>query len=757
VPSPTRLTRLLAIAVAVAFAAFVAAKGIPTLRHDWNWPIDRLAEPSFLSDSIEGWLSTGFGTPNAHPTTYLIALPLGLTMWLFGPLAALVVLAAAIGFLCMRSAAAATSHWGSAAPAAAGIGLFALFNPWVYNEVVAGHLVMVLAYGGLIGMSAEMLCGRRASSVRLALWVALIAAQLQFFIIAMIALTAFAIGTRKWLPVAAGVLVALPSIVGLIAEGATLEHIPYGMEWQTNQSVAPFALLGLGGYFPGYADRLGIVASVATWIMLALALGGAVVMRRSRAMIWMLAVAVFVYVVALGVHGPFAAAYAWTVRNVPESGVFRELYDLGGIFAVLVALLASAAAARLRIVGYVALAAGIALPLTWLVHPPSDLWIGSTSYPHPAVPAPPFTRIALLPAFQPLGLISGGGDGADPDAHAYPDRVSTLNEYLPTYPVDMALARYEQSGDVGALRGLGVVDVVNRPWMVSRTRGGVGLAASSLAPKPPRFVPPPVLSISDAVPLISECDGSQTVAFSEKVGPCDIFFGDTEGYAPVRTIVAPTDSIHPRTAWIDARLAFAEMPALAQGLGGALTQSNIPFGVESGWLLAYVRGELDANGHRTLMRSNGAFRWLPIPNTITSVQCVGLCELVAQTSNVPWLTYRMYSKLPFSERTRALEFRELRPWFYIVRRETESAALLNRVLRLNERYDPGWIAIEAGRILPHVRVDLAVNGWLLGDATENVILVQAVALLQLIAEVIGILCVIYLLKALARAPTKRAR
>lgn len=751
------MTRSLAIAAAIVFAAFVAAKGIPTLRHDWNWPIDRAAVPSFVSESIEGWVSTGFGTSNPHPTTYLIALPLGLAMWLFGPLVALVLLAAAIGFLCMRSAAAASSHWGNAAPGAAGIGLFALFNPWVYNEVVAGHLVMVLAYAGLIGLFAEMLRGRRASPVRLALWIVLIAAQLQFFIIAMLAVTAFAFGTKKWLPVVAGALVALPSIVGVIAERATLERIPYGLEWQTNQSVAPLALLGLGGYFPGYADRLGIVASIAVWIVLALALCGTIVARRSRAALWTIAAAIFVYVVVLGVHGPIAAAYAWLVRNVPESGVFRELYDLAGILAVLVALLASAAAVRLRVLGYVALAAGIALPLAWLVHPPSELWIGSTSYPHPTVEAPPFTRIALLPAFQPLGLVSGGGDGADPNAYVYPGPVATLNEYFPTYPVDTALARYEQSGDVDALRALGVVKIVNRPWMISRTRGSIGLAASSLAPEPPRFVPPGVRYIGDAVPLISECEGSQIVAFSERAGACDVFFGDAQGYAPVGSIVPPADSIDPRTAWIDARLAFAEVPALAQGLGGALTQSNLSFAVEPGsWLLAYVRGELNADG-RTLLRSRGAFGWLRVPESITSVRCAGLCELVAQTPNVPILTLQTFTNQPFPVRTHPLEFHGLRPWLYVVQSKTESASVINRVLRLNERYDPAWIAIEGGRMLPHVRVDLAVNGWFLGDATGRVILVQVTAVLQLIGEVIGILCVIWLLKALVRAPTKRAR
>ncbi|HMF28279.1 MAG TPA: hypothetical protein VKE42_05870, partial [Candidatus Cybelea sp.] len=228
--SRSLLIRSLALAAALLFAAFVAAKGVPTLRHDWTWPIDGRAISSFASASFNGWLSDSLGIANPHPTTYLIAIPIVAIMWIAGPLAALALFAAVTGYACMRAAAAAASQWGAAWPAAVGIGCFALFNPWVYNQVVAGHLVMVLAYGGLLGLFAEMLRGRAASPVRLALWLVLVAAQLQFFILAMLALVAFACATRKWLPPLAGILVALPSIVGLIAERATLLNIPYEVE-----------------------------------------------------------------------------------------------------------------------------------------------------------------------------------------------------------------------------------------------------------------------------------------------------------------------------------------------------------------------------------------------------------------------------------------------------------------------------------------------------------------------------------------------
>ena len=465
------------IAAALAFAAFVVAKGTPTLRHDWNWPIDRLAIPSFFNESIGGWLPVGFGVANTHPTTYLIALPLTAAMWVVGPLIALALFAFATGYCTTRAAANVAARLGSAAPAAIGAGMLALFNPWVYNEVVAGHLVMVLAYGGLIGLLAEMLRGREASPVRLALWLVLIEAQLQFFIVAMAASFAFALATKKWLPIAAAAIAALPTAVGLVADRGALLQTPYSVQWQANQSLSPVALLSLGGYFPGYADRLGLAAQVAIWTLCALALAGMLAGRRRRAVRWAAAAAGLVYLCALGVHGPLDVAYEWTVRSVPESGVFRELYDFGGVFAALLIALAAAATGRMKALGYLALLAGAALPITWLIHPPSDLWVGAQTYPHPIVAAQPFSRVALLPGFQPLQLRTGGGDGADPDAIAYPGHVAALNEYLPAYPVDMALAQYEQNGDPTALRALGVSLIVARPWLVSRSNGEIGLAA----------------------------------------------------------------------------------------------------------------------------------------------------------------------------------------------------------------------------------------------------------------------------------------
>ncbi|MGC1382108.1 MAG: hypothetical protein WA814_13925 [Candidatus Baltobacteraceae bacterium] len=740
----------LAVAGAAAFAAFVAANGVPTLRHDWSWPIGRDAIASFVNESLGGWVSVGFGVPNPHPTTYLIALPIASLMWLFGPYLALVLTAFAIGYLCMRAAALLSSAWGYDAVAAFGIGLFALFNPWVYNEVVAGHLVMVLAFGGSIGLLAEMMRGANASPVRLALWLALVASQLQFFILAMLALAVFAAFTKRWLPVVAGLCFALPTAIGLVAERSTLLATPYNVTWQANQSVAPLPLLALGGYFPGYADRLGVAAQLAVWAMLGLAALGALVAVRRRRAVWAIVALVALYVAVLGTNGPFAAQYEWVVRHVPESGVFRELYDIAGLLAALIVLLAFAATSAVRPLAYAGLCAGAVLLVTWIARPPSDLWIAAGSYPRPAVSAPAFARVALLPAFQPLGLRVGGGDGADPDVYVYPAHVAALNAYLPTYPVDVALARFERTGDEETLRALGVVQIVSRPWLMSRSNGRIGLAARSLAAAPARAgAVPQTSSLGGATPLVSACETPRIVALALRLGACNLFFGDVPGYEPVRAELAQSDSIDPQTAWIDARLAFAAVPALAQGIGGTLTQSRVPYRVEPGSaLLAYVRGRLNAADGRRLAGGGGGFTWFQIPPDVSSVVCDGLCELVAQTRTSP----RLPPDLP-PARSWALRFRRPAPWLYVVDPGPRPAPLL----RLNERYDPGWAAISGWRVLPHLRIDVSTNGWAMPAAsTGEVILVQVTALLQLIAQLFGFLALLWLLKALVRAPTKRA-
>jgi hypothetical protein len=313
----------------------------------------------------------------------------------------------------------------------------------------------------------------------------------------------------------------------------------------------------------------------------------------------------------------------------------------------------------------------------------------------------------------------------------------------------MALAQYAQYGDASALRALGVAQIVDRPWFLSRSNGGIGLAASSLSlsrPRPSKLIG---RDLAGAAPLVSTCDEARIVANVASLDGCDLFFGDAPGYPRVTPIGARGDSIDAATAWIDARLAFAKAPYLAQGLGGVVTQSTMLHPVQAGsWLLAYVRGRLSDQNGRPLVRSAGTFSWILIAPNTSAVICTGLCELAAASAELPPTPQRKRSARPY-----AATFEELTPWLVRVQGTPRAAGLL----RFNERYDPAWTAISSWRVLPHVRLALAANGWLLTrDFAGDVFLVQVAAFLQSIAEIVGLVCVVLLLKALAREPTKRA-
>jgi hypothetical protein len=734
-----------AVAAAAAFAGFVVAKGIPTLRHDWSWPVDAQAIPSFVQDAVGGWLPIGFGIVATHPTSYLIGLPLTLAMLVFGTLGALALFAFGLAFCCTRAAQAIAERFGSGGIGAIGIGIFALFNPWVYNEVVAGHLVMVLAYGAFLGLLGEMLRGRNASPIRLALWLVLAYVQLQFFILAFIAALVFAIVTRKWLPLVASIVVALPTFIGVIAERGTLIQTPYILEWQANQSLYAGPLLTLGGYFAGYADRLGVFAQAAVALVVAMALCGTAIGYRSRYIIGAAAAAVAVFLIALGVHGPLSAAYATSVRTIPESGVFRELYDLAGVFAALLIVPAAAAVARYRALQWTALVAGLILPVSWLVRPPSDLWVGAQSYRHPDITAPPFARIALMPAFQPMQLRDGGGDGADPDLYVYRDNVAPVNAYYPVFPVDAALAQYVRSGDPRALEALGVRRIVNRPWLVSRSNGEIGLAAASMSS--PEMSRAQYLSqtLNLAAPPVGTCSDVRYVATPDALQPCDLFFTDAPGAVSFTATRTSSDSIDARTAWIDASLAFAREPMLAQGLGGVVTQSRVPLRVApNAWLLAYVRGTLRDAQERTLAGAAGSFTWIWLAASDDRVSCEGLCEAVGETRTFPAVPLRTKPVAQI-----VTTFDAPAPWLIRVRDAG------GKLLRFNARYDGGWLALAGMRVLPHVRVSLDANGWFLPRGRNDVTLLQVTALLQLLAELAGVICTAFLLKALFRRGTKR--
>jgi len=101
-----------------------------------------------------------------------------------GPFAALAVLMFLIAFAMMwatdRLVSLATPDPVVRFSAAA----FALFNPWVYAKIVAGHYAMVLSCAALALLVREA-CSRTPNSLRASIVIACLLPQLQFFLLAL--------------------------------------------------------------------------------------------------------------------------------------------------------------------------------------------------------------------------------------------------------------------------------------------------------------------------------------------------------------------------------------------------------------------------------------------------------------------------------------------------------------------------------------------------------------------------------------------
>jgi hypothetical protein len=79
-------------------------------------------------------------------------------------------------------------------------------------------------------------------------------------------------------------------------------------------------------------------------------------------------------------------------------------------------------------------------------------------------------------------------------------------------------------------------------------------------------------------------------------------------------------------------------------------------------------------------------------------------------------------------------------------------------LRYNVRYDAQWAA-WAGGWLPHVRLDAAVNGWIVrpSPASREVVLVEIVAVAQALLEIVAFavwLAVVVLAATRSRRPAR---
>lgn len=736
-----------AIVLSALFASLVMAHGVPALRQDWDWPSTPTEIHRLLIDRWSGWSVAGIGMPDPYPSGYLLTIPIWIALNAVGSAPALYLFLIATGLSVTLSAAALALPEAREGLTTRALMAFALFNPWVYTKIVAGHVMMVFAYGAsmllLSAVLAPKVPGRRAAAS-----LVMLMAQLQFFLVGMLLLVLRARDRGARAAFAFGVLLFLPSIVGIAANWSALNATPYTLMWQRSQSVAPLAVPFLIGYFTQYAFGIVLWARIAGACALALAalglLAGWRTPARRKSVAGIAAGGAIAAIIAMGTNGPLSAAYAFAVTHFTFTGVYRELYDL--LAYVAVAYIALGAVARGRAAAPIAIVGAVAATTAWLVAPVTNFFIPASLIPAITVRAPANTRYAVLPAFQPMSF-HHRGSGADPAPYRVADDVALFNTYVPQYPEDAALERYRRTGDVTQLAALSVSVIFLRPWLSSD--------ASSLQQQFPGAAPGAVRSASERDiayrPELTLISRPALAAVADDLAASNEFFADANAGTGFRAMVVPNAGNDPRRGWVAAPFAYLAHPHSAQPFGGVATTSTALLHIpQAGALLASARGRLtDAHG-RTLLGTAPSYRWVALPSGERTVRCSGFCVVAGVGPSVPVLRAN-----PRATPWRVIPFESRLPWL--------ATAVLppsrKPAIRYNIAYSRWWVAFADGRALRHLRIDHLLNGWIVGRSTHSrsLIIINEAAGLQTIFELLGSLATLVLMGVTARNRLRRSR
>ena len=712
---PSLQKAMLCALVGAAYTYFICQAGVPALRHDWSWPNDIHALRAGLVDSTSGWASFGFGLPRPYPTDYIVDMALLLISSVGSPLATLAVLAFAIGFAVASGAMRLVyvlDRSTSAFPKMIGCIAIAAFNPWSYDEIVAGHILMILAFAGAMLAISYAIDGR--GDAVMALTLLIVFQQIQYFIVTLTGLSILLL-KRRWVLSIATVCVAFaPVAFGVLEEVHRLSGTPYFLSWQDSQSLAPINALLLSGYFGGYDKALGFFGTFGSELLLATVCISLILSFRRRIVIGALVCALVLFCTVSGVNGPLSGIYATIVERIPASGLFRELFDLVGFLCISYLVIVAASPQRAWLSAALMVAGGAFLT-SWMISPPDRFWVPAAALPKPFVAAAPDTRYALLPAFQPFSF-GGRGSGADPDAALRPNGITPINEYLPSYPVSTALAKAEYYSDTTDLSSLGVTSVSCRPWLVSQGDAlravGVTSSTSSKSCFTRAIQGAPIVAVSTVpgietgIPIL----GQGNIALADA----------SDAFTVVKTL-AP-GSFDGAKDWISAQFIERERPYLATAYGGVYTNAKAPYPISSGeWLL--FTGALESSTGRKEVSAEG-YRWFQFPGN--SVTCLNECVIALAGKGKP----------PLATATRhewkTVLSRGITPWLLRV----DIARGAAEQLAYREAYDPAWALIAGGRDAPHVQVDGTFNSWLLPrrDKDEVGWIVERVAAVQALLE-----------------------
>jgi hypothetical protein len=728
-------------------------KGVPALRHDWLWPVEPHAFVEYLVSWTSGWDLSGLGRPATHVAQYLLVLPLLLIGVLTGSAAALGAYAALIGAVTAHAAVRIAKHHGLGPAGSLILAAFLCLNPWVYNKLVAGHLAMLLSYASTTLVWSELLAPQPdVRTTTLAMFGA--SFQPQFFFLAWAGCLVRRNSKAARTAAAYGGIALLPFLAGIASHPATVAAIPITTTWERLQSVRFDDALLLRGYFTHYdAPFDGRAGTIGVALFAAVA-AVAIVACRGRMTAVVAALAIVLALVASGTRGPLAPLMTAGFENFPPFGFYRELYDVVGLIAAGYVLLSASAFARFPALLAAGAVSAALLAVVWVHSPPSRLWLNAFELPLTERGDEP-GRYAVFPPYQPVKY-GDDGSGIDP-AQSYRSLQTTpLDTYLFQFPESTALEAYWRDGSTRELARLGTNRLICRQGFSESADAASLLGSAVLGPASSgcRQVQP---AMTQAAPLFALQNGSHLCTLCRHVGDGDVFFGDVDpSIASSIGIAADASNDYeglahlrggndPRTEWIDARLSFASNPDIAQAFGGAFTTSTrlLQIAVVK-QILVDVRGTLRDDRDRRIASDTNGYLWISLPPDVRALRCEGACA-IALEGNPP----RTASLEGGTAPSTALAWRRLAPWIVVV----ELPAGRRQLVRSLDYYDSLWFAMAGGRFAQHLRLDAALNGWLVSphDAPETLVIVHGASALELLLEVIATLA---FAAALFRRPAK---
>lgn len=622
-------------------------------------------------------------------------------------------------------------------------------GPPTFNKFVAGHWYYMIAMAAVpwaLGLALRSSRRRIFGALAAGCVAALTALQPQLWVFTVAAcLLVIALTASDWssalidsaLFIVVASLLIIPEFYGIaVAHSASryadVQTIPM---WEANNSAGVTdAFVGLG-YAPGYAKAaLTQVpwARVLFWIVPIAACVGLVSARRwNRGVIAIALCCLVLFLLVVGIHGPFAEPLEWLYARYLWASAFRELYHYAEPMWMLAAVLAMVSIAALPRVPSIAVGLILVIATLALWSPPD---YGGTlrswnfdqrvSVIFRGFEPPMPTRYMLTPSIDPIGPRGSKTSGVDPDAYAIGNALS-LNaaQQRGVIGAILQLGERDPSGNAGWLRAAGVSAVFPRPYLKSGAIAGSPLtapekrAASKFFPQPR----PPRSWRTDTVPLLEFRRSIPVVR-----DPFHEHFSD--GFLLEREIVSdphdvdavpPTyrsEPLVPRSAWDPARGWVSTgywwwlNPQLAFWPHAVFTWSDTPFLIPTslrrdGYAhIVLFSGRLIANS-RVMPLKHGKAVWVSL-NRVSALRVVDGAAMIIEFEHVSKPVLR--HNYDISHRN------EARPALFSLDCACASVTVPSNYhwLVLKQTYNDQWnVHLSSGRVLRHVRFAGYGNAW----------------------------------------------